>query len=100
MTKISGYDFVKDILLDRYHKVCKRTADDFPTNSNYHLWCEEFKENLEEVFKHGTLSLGFIGLSEAIEVITGDKYYSNMNNYIMTLGFVKHMRDYCDFLKN
>ena len=23
-----------------------------------------------------------------------------MNNYIMTLGFVKHMRDYCDFLKN
>lgn len=91
---------VKDILLDRYYKVCKRTADDFPTNSSYHLWCKDFKGDLEEVFKHGTLSLGFIGLSEAIEVITGAKYYSNMDNYIMTLGFVKHMRDYCDFLKN
>lgn len=90
----------KDILLDRYYKTCKRNADDFPTNSSYHLWCEDFKGNLEEVFKHGTLSLGFIGLSEAIEVITKEKYYSGMDNYIRTLGFVKHMRDYCDFLKN
>lgn len=90
----------KDILIDRYHKVCKRNADDFPTNSAYHLWCEDFKGNLEEVFKHGTLSLGFIGLSEAIEVITGSKYYASIDNYIMTLGFIKHMREYCDFLKN
>lgn len=90
----------KGILLDRYYKTCKRNADDFPTNSSYHLWCEDFKGNLEEVFKHGTLSLGFIGLSEAIEVITKEKYYSGIDNYIRTLGFVKHMRDYCDFLKN
>lgn len=92
----------KDILLDRYHKVCSHSSEEFPTNSSYHLWCEDFKgkTNLEEIFKHGTLSLGFIGLSEAIEVITGKKYYADMDNYIMTLGFVKHMRDYCDFLKN
>lgn len=90
----------KDILLDRYYKTCKRNAEDFPTNSSYHLWCEDFTGNLENVFKHGTLSIGFIGLSEAIEVITKEKYYSNMNNYIRTLGFVKHMKDYCDFLKN
>ena len=92
----------KDILLDKYHKVCNRTYEDFPTNSAYHLWCEDFKGkiSLKEVFKHGTLSIGFIGLSEAIEVITGKKYYSNIDNYVMTLGFVKHMRDFCDFLKN
>lgn len=90
----------KDILLDRYYKTCKRSSDDFPTNSQYHLWCDDFASDLENVFKHGTLSLGFIGLSEAIEVITGQKYYSGMDNYIRTLGFVKHMRDYCDFLKN
>lgn len=90
----------KDILLDRYHKICKRSADDFPTNSAYHLWKEDFKGNLEEVFKHGTLSLGFIGLSEAIEVLTGKKYYADAGNYIITLGIVNHMRDYCEFLKN
>ena len=92
----------KDILLDRYHKVCSLKAEDFPTNSEYKLWCEDFTkvESLEEIFKHGTLSLGFIGLSEAIEVLSGDKFYSNPNSYLMALGFVKHMRDYCDFLKN
>lgn len=35
---------VKDILLDRYHKVCKRTADDFPTNSNYHYGVKNSKK--------------------------------------------------------
>lgn len=92
----------KDILLDRFKKVCNHNADDFPTNSSYHLWCEDFKgkKTLEEIFKHGTLSIGFIGLSEAIEVITGKKYYADIDNYILTLGFVKHMRDYCDFLRN
>lgn len=89
----------KDILLDRYYKTCRRSKDEFPTNSSYHLWIEDFNEDLEEVFKHGTLSIGFIGLSEAIEVISGEKYYSNMDNYIRALGLVKHMRDYCDFLR-
>ena len=91
----------KDILLDRYHKICKRKPDDFPTNSAYHLWMKDFNKvkSLEEIFKNGTLSLGFIGLSEAIEVITGEKYYSNASNYKLTLNFVKKMREYCDALK-
>ena len=91
----------KDILLDRFYKTCERQADDFPTNSEYKLWCEDFNkvESLKEVFKHGTLSIGFIGLSEAIEVLTGAKYYSSADNYVIALGIVKHMRDYCDFLK-
>ena len=91
----------KDILLDRFYKTCERQADDFPTNCEYKLWCEDFNkvESLKEVFKHGTLSIGFIGLSEAIEVLTGAKYYSSADNYVVALGIVKHMRDYCDFLK-
>ena len=92
----------KDILLDRFYKTCERQADDFPTNCEYKLWCEDFNkvESLKEVFKHGTLSIGFIGLSEAIEVLTGAKYYSSADNYVVALGIVKHMRDYCDFLKS
>lgn len=90
----------KDILIDRFNKVCNRQPDEFPTNSTYHLWCKDFNGNLKEVFKNGTLSIGFIGLSETIEILTGKKYYQNVDNYIMTLGFVKYMRDYCDFLTN
>lgn len=90
---------VKDILLDRFKKVCERTPADFPINASHRLWCVPF-DNVAEVFKHGTLSLGFIGLSEAIEILTGKRFYQDADTYVMALGFVQHMREYCDFLRN
>ena len=62
----------KDILLDRFNKVCLRTSEDFPINKKHHLWIEDF-DDVRQVFRHGTLSLGFIGLSEAFEVLTGER---------------------------
>ena len=91
----------KQILLDRYEKLCKLKKEEFPTNLETQLWCESFdRENLEDVFKHGTLSIGFIGLGEAVQVLTGNKYYENVKSYMYALGIVKHMRDYVDFLRN
>ena len=90
---------VKDILLDRFHKVCARTPADFPINASHRLWAVPF-DDVAEVFKHGTLSLGFIGLSEAIEVLTGKRFYEDAETYVIALGFVQHMREYCDFLRN
>ena len=89
---------VKEILLDRFEKVCARTAEDFPINKNHHLWKEDF-EDVKKVFRYGTLSIGFIGLSEAFEVLTGKRFYEDMDTYMDALNFVKHMRDYCDFLR-
>ena len=90
----------KDILLHRYKKLCEKSATDFPTNTAYHLWCEDFGENLDEVFRHGTLSLGFIGLSEALEVLSLQRYYKDEKIYAMAVDFVKFMRAYCDELRN
>ncbi len=92
---------VKDILIDRYEKLIKLDKCNFPINEGRNLWCVGFSasKNLEEVFRHGTLSIGFIGLSEAMEVLTGKKYYSNPENYLLAYGVVKYMRDYCDFLR-
>ncbi len=91
----------KDILLDRFYKTCKREKTDFPINMENNLWCVDFSESesLYEIFKHGTISLGFIGLSEAIEVITNNKFYSTEKNYKLTLDFVKHMKAICDRYK-
>lgn len=88
----------KDILLDRFNKICGRQLSDFPINSKHNLWCKEF-DDLKEVFRNGTLSIGFIGLSEAIEVISGKRFYEDAEAYLYALGFVKHMRSYCDFLR-
>lgn len=89
----------KDILLDRYNKVCERTSDDFPINRIHHLWKEDFGD-IPSVFHHGTLSLGFIGLSEAIEVLSGKRFYEDAECYMAAIGFVEHMRGYCDFLRD
>ena len=89
----------KDILLDRFEQVCARTHADFPINRVHHLWKEDFTD-LPSVFRHGTLSLGFIGLSEAMEVPSGQRFYEDIRCYMSALGFVRHMREYCDFLRN
>lgn len=89
----------KDILLDRFNKTCRLGSDKFPQNSKYNMWCENFNNNsLNDVFKHGTLSIGFIGLSEMIEILSGKKYWEDESIKKMTLEFVKFMRNYCGSL--
>lgn len=95
-------DKVKDILLDRYKKVSQMSVTDFPTNLSRDLWLVDFSkaDNIEEIFKHGTLAIGFIGLSEAIEILTGKKYYLDNLNYDLAVNFVKFMRHYVDSLRD
>ncbi|MBN2488763.1 MAG: anaerobic ribonucleoside-triphosphate reductase [Methanosarcinaceae archaeon] len=93
---------VKEILLDRYYRLCELNVDDFPCNYKFNLWIQDFKTAgyLEDIFKNGTLSVGFIGLSEAVEVLSGEKYYSSDENYARALDIVKYMREVVDgFIK-
>ena len=90
----------KDILLDRFEKVCARKTEDFPINHKHHLWLKPWGEDLKEVFKNGTLSIGFIGLSEAMEVLTGKRFYKDKDVYQMAMDFTKYMREYCDKLRD
>lgn len=90
----------KDILIDRYEKTVHSDSELFPTNSEYKLWCEDInKVGLEETFKHGTLSIGFIGLSEAVEVLTGKKFWKDEEAYKVALDLVRYMRRYVDGLR-
>lgn len=93
---------VKDILLDRYYKLLQLSKTDFPTNAKYSLWYKDSNtiSSVEEIFKHGTLSIGFIGLSEAIEILTGQKYYETNSGYELAKEIVKYMRSYVDELRN
>lgn len=89
---------VKEILIDRYHRLLKLEPSDFPSNFQFNLWIKDFKttDSLEEIFKDGTLSVGFIGLSEAVEVLSGEKYYSSEENHARALDIVKHMKEVID----
>lgn len=90
-------NITKDILIDRYQKVLARKLVDFPVNSHHKLWLRDF-DDVKEVFQHGTLSIGFIGLSEAFEVLTGKRFYSDQEVYNEAVSFVNYMREYCDGL--
>jgi ribonucleoside-triphosphate reductase len=92
-------DTSTEILLDRYQRLLKRDKSDFQTNLKYDLWVKNFSEEantLEAIFKNGTLSLGFIGLSETVELLTGKKYWKDESAYAVALDLVKFMRTYCD----
>ena len=90
----------KDILLDRYEKTLNSDIELFPTNAEYKLWCGDInKVGLKETFKHGTLSIGFIGLNEAIQILTGKKYWEDEGTYKIAIEFVKFMREYVDALR-
>ena len=90
---------VEKILIDRWHKTLNADKELFPTNYEYKLWCEDMnKAGVAETLKHGTLSIGFIGLSEMLEIITGKKFWQDEETYKLALDFVSFMRDYTDSL--
>ena len=85
-------DKVSLILLDRYKKTCRQDINLFPANKEYQLWSTPFEKDLVETFKNGTLSVGFIGLSEAVEILFDKKIYEDENLWRQTIDFVKFMR--------
>ncbi len=90
-------DATTDILLDRFHKTCKQDAELFPTNQKYGLFCKDINNHeLKDIFKQGTLAIGFIGLSEMLEVVFGTKYWEDEMIYSKAVEFVKFMRVYTD----
>lgn len=90
------------ILEHRFHMlVNNRSNSDFKLNSTYNLWVKSFKDyDLNEIFMHGTLSLGFIGLSETIEILTGNKFYENEEAYKIAKILVTHMKKFIDGLRD
>ena len=86
----------KDILLNRFYKTCEMNKEFFTTNIKYGLMNGDFSQNLFEIFKNGTLSIGFIGLSETLEIIHNKKYWLDDNVYDDALKIVMYMRNYCD----
>lgn len=92
-------DIVAEILIHRYKALLNRDLSEFPSNCKYNLWTNDFDTSLEDVFKHGTLSIGFIGLSEAMYILFGSKFYTSEDTYFFALCFVVYMREYCGYLQ-
>ena len=64
-----------------------------------HLAKKGFSEDeIGEVLKHGTFSIGFIGLAEALKALTGKHHGESEESQKIGLQIITHMRDRLDNL--
>ncbi len=91
-------------LLDRYHIVAKKKVKNFPFLMGQGIWInsEGLKPDdcVGEILKHGTLSIGFIGLAEALVALTGKHHGEDVSARNLGLEIVGFMRDICDRLSD
>ena len=93
-------NLVRDQLIERYEWQCSAYGKQFPfiVRNNTILGTEGLDENshMEEAWKHGTLSIGFIGLAETLKELIGKHHGESDEAQELGLEIVKHMRDFTD----
>ena len=95
---IRGWDVVAEsarrILMLRLNLLLQRSPGDFPANCEIGAWCASFDNplSLEGVFRHGTLSLGFVGLSEAVKILGAGDLVNSTAAQSLAYDICSHMR--------
>ncbi len=93
-------DLVIRQLLHRFKIQSKKTVRNYPFLMAQGIWIDSEKLSIEdeigEVLKHGTLSVGFIGLAETLKVLTGYHHGESEASQELGLAIIGHMRDKLD----
>ncbi len=91
---------VAEQLLDRYEIQAGKRVYNFPFLMGQGIWLGSEKlsptANIGEVLKHGTLSIGFIGLAETLTALYGSHHGQGEQYQQKGLKIIKFMRDFCD----
>jgi len=90
-------DLVIDQLLDRMKIQSRRKVKNFPFLMGQGVWIDSEKlgweDNIEEVIKHGSLTVGFIGLAETLVALIGKHHGESDEAQELGLKIVKYMSD-------
>ncbi len=93
-------DLVKDQLLERFEIQCSKKVYNFPFLLGAGVWLnsENLKPNdrLRKILKHGTLSIGFIGLAECLKALIGKHHGESEEAEKLGLEIIQYMRKKCD----
>ena len=93
-------DLVKNQLLQRFECQCSKTRSNFKFLLGSGVWINSEKMDnttkLRTVLKHGTLSIGFIGLAETLKSLIGEHHGESEKAQKLGIEIVKHMREKCD----
>lgn len=93
-------ELVTQQLLDRFEIQANKHIYNYPFLMGQGIWLDSdkltLKDDLREVLKHGTLSIGFIGLAETLTALYGGHHGSSPAIQEKGLAIIGFMRDYCD----
>ena len=93
-------ELVKDELLERFEFQANQHVRNFPFLMGQGNWFGSEKlgpnDTLREVIKHGTLSIGFIGLAETLVAMVGKHHGEDADARELGLDIITHMREKCD----
>ena len=93
-------ELVAQQLLDRFEIQASKHTYNFPFLMGQGVWLDSDKlslqDDLREVLKHGTLSIGFIGLAETLTALYGHHHGEGEEYEKKGLEIIGFMRDFCD----
>ncbi len=87
-------------LLERFEIQCRKKVYNAPFLMGQGVWIDSEKldwdDEQREVLKHGTLSVGFIGLAETLVALIGEHHGQSERAQNLGLEIVGYMRDFLD----
>ena len=93
-------ELCKDQLLERFEIQCNKRVYNFPFLMGQGNWIDSSKlkpnDKLRKVLKHGTLSVGFIGLAECLKALIGEHHGESAKAQKLGLEIIGHMREKLD----
>jgi ribonucleoside-triphosphate reductase len=94
------FELCVEQLLTRYNIQKRLKVKDFPflMGQKLYLDSEELSPNdtIEKAIRHGSLSIGFIGLAECLVALTGKHHGESPDAQALGTAIVSHMRRRCD----
>lgn len=96
----SKMELVRTQLLDRFEVQCSKKVYNFPFQLGQGNWIDSEKikpgDSLRKTLKHGSLSIGFIGLAETLVALTGKNHAESEESQKLGIEIIKFMRDKAD----
>lgn len=89
-----------DQLLERFEQQCKKKVKNAPFLMGQGVWIDsdnlDWEDEVREVLKHGTLSMGFIGLAETLKSLIGKHHGESEEAQKLGVKIVGHLRERMD----
>ena len=93
-------DLVKDQLLERFEIQCNKRVYNFPFLLGAGVWTDGDKlkptDRLRKILKHGSLTIGFIGLAETLKALIGKHHGESVEAQKLGLDIIGFMRKKTD----